>query len=143
MTLEKKKSSLIRQDADNPVDERITEALATRRRDNTLSCAEAFDIARKLEVEKIEVGKALDIMKIKIVKCQLGLFGHKDGKRTKPDNSPPEALLDALSPFRGTSRMPCSHAHEIARRHNTGRLAVANACEALGIKIKPCQLGAF
>ena len=143
MTLERKKNDLNKWDSDRRVDERITEALATRQKDNTLSCAEAFDIARKLDVSKAEVGKALDIMNIKIVKCQLGLFGHKSGKRTKPDSSPPGALLEALSPFRETGRMPCSHAHEIARRLNIGRPAVANACEALWIKIKPCQLGAF
>ena len=143
MTLERKKNSLKKQDPDNRMDERITEALATRRKDNTLSCAEAFDIARKLDLAKIEVGKALDMMEIKIVKCQLGLFGHKSGKRIKPGSLPSDALLDALYPFRETGRMPCSRVHEIARELNIGRPTVANACESFGIKITPCQLGAF
>ena len=143
MTLDDKKRSLKTQASDRKVDARIMEALAVRRKDNTLSCAEAFDIARKLDVSKIEVGNALDMMDIKIVKCQLGLFGHKDGKRVKSDSLLPEILLETLSSFRETGRMPCRRVHEIALELGIGRPVVANACEALGIKIKPCQLGAF
>lgn len=143
MTLDRKKSSSKKQAPDGPVDPRIAEALAARRKGNTLSCAEAFDIARKLDAEKIEVGRALDMMKIKIVKCQLGLFGYEGGKRVKPDNHPQKALLEALSSFREAGRMPCSRAFEIAGELGVGRRTVANACETLEIKITPCQLGAF
>ncbi len=143
MTLDEKKRSLKTGESDIKVDGRIMEALAARRKANTLSCAEAFDIARRLDVKKSEVGNALDMMDIKIVKCQLGLFGHKGGKRVKPGNLSPEALLNALSSFRKTGRMPCIRGHEIARELGIGRPVVVNACEALGIKITPCQLGAF
>lgn len=142
MTLEKKNLST-KQAFDDPVDERITVALAARRKDGALSCAEAFDIARKLDVATLEVGRAMDQMEIKINKCRLGLFGHKGGKRVKPDDHPSAPLLCALSPFQKIGRMSCSRAYEIARELKTGRPTVANACEALGIKITPCQLGAF
>lgn len=143
MTLAEKKTSSNKQTFGNPVDERITEALAARRKDGALSCAEAFDIARKLDVATLDVGRAMDRMEIKINKCRLGLFGHKRGKRVKSDDLPSESLLLALSPFQKIGRMPCSRAYEIARELKAGRPAVANACEALGIKITPCQLGAF
>jgi len=143
MTLDKKEISIKAQASDGPMDGCITEAITARQKDGTLSCAEAFDIAQKLGVDKIEVGRAMDRMKVKIVKCQLGLFGHKEGKRVTPDAFPPQALLDALSLFRKEGRMPCNQAHEIARELGVGRPAVANACEAFGIKITPCQLGAF
>ena len=143
MKSDEKRFSLKKQAAGGPVDPRITEALAARRKEGTLSCAEAFDIARNLDAPVLEVGKAMDQMEIKIVKCQLGLFGHRGGKRVKPDALPQAALPDALSPFRKTGRMPCSRAFEIARELSIGRPAVANSCEAIGIKITPCQLGAF
>jgi hypothetical protein len=40
-------------------------------------------------------------------------------------------------------RLPCAEAWAIARRRKVPRLTVANVCEALDIKIRPCQLGAF
>lgn len=143
MKSDKKKIFSTKQASEGLVDQRITEALAARRKDGRLSCAEAFVVARELDIATIEVGQAMDLMGIKIKKCQLGLFGHKNGKRVKPDNLPQAALLDALSPFRKTGRMPCSRAYEIARELSIGRPAVTNACEGLGIKITPCQLGAF
>jgi hypothetical protein len=143
MTLDEKKNSEKKQVLEGPIDSRIAEALADRRKGNTLSCAEAFDIAKKLNVPTIDVGRAMDQMEIKINKCRLGLFGHKDGKRVTPDTQVSETLREALSPFRKNRRMPCIRAYEIARDLNIGRPAVANACEALGIKVTPCQLGAF
>jgi len=143
MKSDEKRFSSKKQASDDPVDQRITEAFVARRKEGTLSCAEAFDIARKLDAPVLEVGKAMDQMEIKIVKCQLGLFGHKGGKRVKPDALPQAALLDALSLFRKAGRIPCIRVFEIARELSIGRPAVANACEGLGIKITPCQLGAF
>ena len=143
MTLDEKKNALETRATGSKVNGRIMAAITARRKGSSLSCAEAFDIARSLDVERRDVGSTLDSMKIKIVKCQLGLFGHKEGKRVKPDSSPPEALSSVLTPFRKTGRISCSRVQEIARELNLGRPAVVNACEAFGIKITPCQLGAF
>lgn len=143
MKSDKKKIFSKNQAPEGLVDQRITEALVARRKEGNLSCAEAFDIARELDITTIEVGRAMDLMGIKLDKCRLGLFGHKKGKRVKPDNLPQSALLDALSPFRKAGRMPCSRAYEIAKELSIGRPAIANACEGLEIKITPCQLGAF
>ena len=55
---------------------------------------------------------------------------------------PPEvaaAIRDALE----NDRLPCRAAWEIAERFGLRKMAVSGACEALGIKIKPCQMGAF
>jgi len=40
-------------------------------------------------------------------------------------------------------KLSCAAAWEIAGSLNISRTKVASACEAMGIKIKPCQLGAF
>jgi hypothetical protein len=42
--------------------------------DKHLSCAEAFKVARDLEVPIAEVGRACNELGIKIVHCQLGCF---------------------------------------------------------------------
>jgi len=40
-------------------------------------------------------------------------------------------------------RLPCAAAWDIAAQAGISKMALSAACEALGIKIKPCQLGAF
>jgi hypothetical protein len=40
-------------------------------------------------------------------------------------------------------RLPCAEAWRIADERNLKKMDVSSAVEALEIKIKPCQLGAF
>jgi len=40
----------------------------------TLSCTEAFDLARKYDVRLAEIGRICNDNKVKICKCQLGCF---------------------------------------------------------------------
>jgi molybdate transport system regulatory protein len=54
---------------------RLVEVLKTRSgAEKRLPCAEAFKVARDLEVPVNEVGKACNELGIKIVHCQLGCF---------------------------------------------------------------------
>ncbi len=41
---------------------------------NRLTCAEAFKLAQKYDVEIIEIGRICNKHNIKICKCQLGFF---------------------------------------------------------------------
>ena len=50
-----------------------------------------------------------------------------------------ENILAALK----NGRLSCSAAWEIAEKLNISRMKVSAIYEALQIKIKPCQLGAF
>ena len=55
----------------------------------------------------------------------------------------PKELESAINKKLIGGRLTCSSAWEIAGALNIPRMHVSSACEALGIKIKPCQLGAF
>ncbi|UCD78547.1 MAG: hypothetical protein JSW26_24570 [Desulfobacterales bacterium] len=109
-----------------------------------VACAVAFQIADALEISPADVGKTLDLLELKLNKCQLGLFGYKPAKKAvktkKPENPQmEEAVRNALV----DGRLACRDAWSIARRFNVPKMTVSSACEALGVKIKPCQLGAF
>ncbi|MFH1732704.1 MAG: hypothetical protein ABIF82_13780 [Planctomycetota bacterium] len=49
---------------------------AARERDGRLEllCADAFEVAARLDVEPLEIGRICNQKKIKIGKCQLGCF---------------------------------------------------------------------
>lgn len=56
------------------VDEKVMEAVKARAEDGRISCAVALKLAEEFKVPPAEVGKAANVMEIKIVKCSLGCF---------------------------------------------------------------------
>nr|VFK64991.1 MAG: hypothetical protein BECKTC1821F_GA0114240_11571 [Candidatus Kentron sp. TC] len=109
-----------------------------------LPCAVAHDIAKDLQLDPLKVGQAADVLEISLSKCQLGLFGYKPNKKiVKAETNPPADLLAAIQAAVQDGKVPCSVLWEIADRFNVPRLNASNVCEGQGIKVKPCQLGAF
>ena len=127
-----------------PIDDRIRDAITARGKGNLVSCAESFQIAAELGIPPAEVGKTLDLMEYRITHCQMGLFGYTpDKKIVSPATDVPDTVADDLRAASASGRLPCQSAWSIADTHGMGKLAIGCACEGLGVKIKPCQLGAF
>ena len=130
--------------ADRMVDPAIAKAVKENQSNNEISCPTAFTIAEDLGVPPGEVGFTIDTLEITIIKCQLGLYGYKpDKKIIKPADQVSPDLEDAIRAGLVNDRFPCAVAWETAERFGIRKMEVSAACEALGIKITPCQLGAF
>ncbi len=125
-------------------DPRIEEAVKKKAKQGELPCAVAHSIAKDLGVPPEEVGFAMDMLGISITKCQLGLFGYRpERKILKPAKDVSEDLRKEIENSVEEGRIPCKKIWQIAERLGIGKMEVASACEALGIKISRCQLGAF
>ncbi len=127
-------------------DERIAAAVRPKARDGRLGCADAERIGAELDVPMAEVGRTLDLLEIRIDRCQLGLFGYPSGEKGKGVRPADQVTAELEAAIRGrlaAGRLPCTAAWEIAGTQKISRMAVSAACEALKIKVKPCQLGAF
>ncbi len=125
---------------DNPLAARLLESAS----DNELPCARAFEIEKETSASPEEIGRTLDLCGVRISKCQLGLFGYVPHKKTvKPKSSQDARIEAAIGNGLADERLPCRIAWDIASQFNVPKMSVSNACEAMGIKIKPCQLGAF
>ena len=130
--------------ADAPMNELIKEHVIRQTKNNELACAKAFKIADELNVSAAEVGKTADLLDMKLVKCQLGLFGYTpDKKIVKPKAAQNPELRRAIEDSLVEGALPCVKAWEIARNFDMSKMSVSAVCEQLKIKIKPCQLGAF
>jgi hypothetical protein len=126
------------------VDPMIRQALMKRAADGRLPCAVAFDVARQLGVMPGVVGAAADLMDLRLVKCQLGLFGYAPKKKIiKPARSVPAWLEEAIREALVGDCLSCRRAWQIAKQGGIHRMKVSAACDNLKIKIRPCQLGAF
>jgi hypothetical protein len=123
---------------------RIAAEIRRRVADGTLPCAVAFDIAQALGVTPAAVGKTADEIYVRLAKCQLGLFGYAPQKKIVRPRMPDQpAVRPAIQADLQDGRISCRSAWDIARRLGVAKMTVSNACEAMGVKIKPCQLGAF
>jgi hypothetical protein len=122
----------------------IAEAVKQKVKEGKISCAVAFEIVKELHISPDEVGFTLDSLEIKIIKCQLGIFGYSNNKSpVKPLDSVLGELKEAIKDALEGSRLPCRAAWDIAERLGIGKMDVTAACENLQIKISSCQLGGF
>jgi len=126
------------------LDETVAAGIRERITDNAISCADAHAIAIKLKVPPAEIGAAIDLLEVRISRCQLGLFGY--GKRKQiPDLSGPVSpeMESAVSSSVVNGRISCAAAWEIAKRFRVSKATVSAVCDIMKVKISACQLGAF
>src|SRR3989339_28691 len=131
-------------DSGTVIDERVAEAIRDKTVQGEIACAQAEMISAKLWVNLNEVGVAIDLMEIRIMSCQLGLFGYPKEKFPRGRTVEPakEVAPDIEAAIRGRlveGRLPCKSAWEIAAERGMSKIAVSAACENLEIRIKPCQ----
>ncbi len=123
-------------------------ALRARLYEGKLPCAEAFAIVDNLSIPPHRVGQAADVEDIRLSRCQLGLFGYEQKQgwtedRIEHKDPPPgfeEAVRVELNP---QGELSCRRAWQMAERMGIPRLQMGCFVEQLGIRIAPCQLGAF
>lgn len=126
------------------VSDDVLKAVAAASEEGRLECAKAFELAKKMGTDPLEIGRAADIKNISIVKCQLGLYGYgREGKALRPAESVASSLREKILSSIEGGKLPCKKAWAIALEQGLKKMDVSSACEAMGIKISSCQLGAF
>jgi hypothetical protein len=126
------------------LNEKIAEKVREKMSNDTLSCSAAHVIAEELGVAASEVGVTLDLLEVRIGKCQLGLFGYGEKKRiVKPADKVGPELQKEIENSLVDGHLPCKAVWDIAEKFNMKRLDLANVCEKLNLKINSCQIGSF
>lgn len=122
----------------------IAELVKQRASQGNITCTDAHRIAHELNVLPVEVGITVDLLEIKISRCQLGLFGYGQKKRiVRPAEHVSLEVKHALEHAQEENRISCAEAWELAKKLGISRIDIAAACEALQLKISSCQLGTF
>jgi hypothetical protein len=128
--------------------EPIQELMAIYPDKGRLPCAVAHYLAAYAGISPLEVGKAATQAGIKLDQCQLGLFGYgRKGKSAykivgrKVEVGP--EVLDIITASLKDGRISCARLWEIAKQTGVMRAEAGNAADSLGVKVTPCQLGAF
>jgi len=126
------------------LNEKIAAKVREEMSEDTLSCDAAHVIAEELGMVASEVGVTLDLLEVRIGKCQLGLFGYGEKKRiVRPADKVEAELQKEIENLLIEGRLSCMAAWDIAEKFKMKRLDLANACEKLKLKINSCQIGSF
>jgi len=129
---------------DRKPDPKLVDALKKSSHEGKISCAGAFEVTKQMDVSPGEVGFTADFLELPIVKCQLGLYGYQPLKKiVKPAETVSEDLQAAIQKSLKNKHIACKDVWTIAEKSKLKKMEVSSACEALKIKISPCQLGAF
>ncbi len=130
---------------DDTIDTDLADAIRDQADQGRISCTAAHAIAAAKACPPRQVGVNIDLLEYRINRCQLGLFGYAGpkGKAVEKSTSVAPDLEKAIRDSLQDDRIACEAAWEVAERFAIPRMAVAHACEALGIKVSNCQLGAF
>jgi hypothetical protein len=126
------------------INKEITKLIQEKSDNSNLSCAAAHKLAKELNISPLEIGIQTDLMEFRITHCQLGLFGYQpEKKRIDPSIDIPAELEDRIDSADDNGRIPCETCWQIAEDLKIKKLDLGSSCEKKGVRIKPCQLGAF
>jgi hypothetical protein len=128
--------------------EKIREMMEIYPEKGKLPCAVAHYIAAYLKLDPVEVGRVATQAGTRLYQCQLGLFGYgrkgkSEYKITGRKVEVGQEVLDLIKAHVTDGRISCAMLWEIADSKGIIRAEAGNAADALGIKVTPCQLGAF
>jgi hypothetical protein len=144
MTHKDKKSYAKKRSPELKLNPEIADAVKQGVSNGDISCAAAFKIVSKLKVTPHEVGIAIDLLEVPVIKCQLGLFGYgPPNKRVIAAETVSPPLEAAIREALVKGKLPCAQAWEIAVKFKIAKRGVTSACETLKIKVSSCQLGTF
>ena len=123
--------------------------LADVAHEGSIACADAHAVAAALGISPQELGALVDeTTAYRFDRCQLGLFGYGQKgteayKIVQAATYCPPAIVAAITERALDGRVPCVALWEVAAQFRYPRLGIANIVQALGLKVKPCQLGCF
>ena len=114
-------------------------------KNSMLSCTDAFLLSDELGVSKKQIGMFADFNEIRLIDCQLGLFGSGPGqnKKVKKIDIVQEQLKKNILSSLTENKLSCRDAWRISSEMNISKMEVSDACETMNIKIIQCRLGAF
>ena len=118
------------------LNEKIAAEVKVESVDGKITCSAAHKIATKLNISPAEVGVAIDLLEMRIGKCQMGLFGYSYNQAIlKPAKKIDPKIQGAIEESLVNGRLTCNSAWEVSKRFDMRKLDVAAACEKLKIKI--------
>ena len=109
-----------------------------------LACPAGWRVARDRGVSRLDVGAMMDRLGIRVTDCQLGCFTVSKTAYTGAPAAPLSAeVVRRVEALGAKDELTCASAFALAGELGIAPLSIADAANALGYKIRQCQLGCF
>lgn len=131
------------------MDDAIRQAVEQAAVKGEVACADAHAIAAQQGVLPGQVARVVNKQtSLRFNRCQLGLFGYgvkAEGKSkiVLAATNLPDEIVAAIQARAKDGQIACLATWEIAEQFKYPRLGIGNICQALDLRVKPCQLGCF
>lgn len=125
-------------------DKKTEEMVRSAAQGGLLACAAAFRLSEKTGLSTREIGTCADYFEIRLVSCQIGLFGNgKKGKAIRPLETVDSAVKETVLAASDKNGIDCEAVFRIADETGLKKRDIGRLCQTIGIKIRNCRLGAF
>lgn len=122
----------------------LESAVKASLKDGYLSCPTAWRIAKEANVPKIAVGKITDRLGIRITNCQLGCFSIEKTQYDKSSHKNiDDEVVTMIKALKESDQLTCAKVFDLARQYKLKPMVIADEINAMGFKIRSCQLGCF
>lgn len=112
--------------------------------DGYLSCPVGWKLAKEAGVSKVVIGEITDRLGVRITNCQLGCFKvEKTPYDETQEKQSAAEVVAGVQALRDKNELNCVNVFDLAHRLKVAPMAVADAVNELGLKIRNCQLGCF
>ncbi len=122
---------------------RLEEAVKGVVRDGYVACPSAWKVAKDANVSRLDVGVMIDKFGIRVTECQLGCFKVEKTAGSAPAAEPDPEVLRRVGALKERGELTCANVFALALELKVKPLAVAEAANVQGYKIRQCQLGCF
>ena len=122
----------------------LEDAVKAAVKDGYVACPTGWRIAGDEGVSRMDVGVMIDKLGIRVTNCQLGCFKVSKTDRTREDlGAPPAEVARRVGALAAGDELTCPNIFAIARELGVKPMAVADAANTAGHKLRGCQLGCF
>ena len=123
---------------------RLESEIKSALKEGYLPCPAGWKIADNMGIPRIAVGAVMDKLGIRISNCQLGFF--RVDKTAGPDRAAEDLhprIVVSLKEMDEAHKLTCAAVFELAPTLKETPALISKTANALGIKIRNCQLGCF
>ncbi|OQY02240.1 MAG: hypothetical protein B6I26_01445 [Desulfobacteraceae bacterium 4572_130] len=126
------------------INKKAEKIIKQKSKDEKITCKSLHIAAKEIGITPSDAGIQIDLMGLKLIECQLGVFGYlPNGKILKKEIKFSKQVEKIIEKNTQNGKIICKKCWEIAKNLKMKKLDISSIANIKNIKIKNCQLGAY
>ena len=134
----------IKKHSGKKINKKAEKIIKQKSKNEKITCDSLYVAAKEIGITSSEAGIQVDLMGLKLIECQLGLFGYlPNGKIFKKNIKFSKEIEGIIEENSKQGKITCKKCWEIAKNLKMKKLDISSIANIKNIRIKNCQFGAF